>query len=113
VGKIVALGSGVSRVLLPFKAVFWVVLISFVITGGDYERAARADGKFASVQHTAAIVVEGVAKLRTLCDDHEKFCDQTKEAFAGAGDWTAHFGEHTENAWDWGRKKLDRWFGEH
>lgn len=102
---------GCVAVLFPFKALFWVVLISFVITGGDYERAARADGKFAPVQHTAGLVVHGVAKLRTLCDDHEDFCDRTRKAFAGAGDWTAHADDHAEDAWDWGRKTFKRWFG--
>lgn len=94
-------------VLFPFKALFWVVLVSFVITGGDYERAARAEGRFAPVQHTAGLVVLGVAKLRTLCDDHERFCADAREAFAGAGGYA---GERAGGVWKWGRKTVERWF---
>ncbi|MFO1186978.1 MAG: hypothetical protein U1E87_05730 [Alphaproteobacteria bacterium] len=90
----------------PFKALFWVVLISFVITGGDYERAARAEGRFAPIQHTAGLVVHGVDMLRTLCDDHERFCEETREAFADAGGYA---GERAGGAWTWTRKTLERW----
>jgi hypothetical protein len=103
------LGAGVFLL----RAVFWVVLVSFALTGGDFERAAHARGFAAPARHAAASVVETVAGLRTLCEDHERLCDGTQATIKGVRHWGEASAGNVQDAWKWTRKQYDRLFGRH
>ena len=97
--------------MLILRAVFWVVLVSFALTGGDYERAAQARGFAAPARHAAASVVETVAGLRTLCADHLKVCEGTRGTFASVRGWGENVAGHVGGAWKWTGRQFKWLFG--
>jgi hypothetical protein len=94
-----------------FKALFWVVLVSFALTGGDFERAANARGFAAPARHAAASVVETVAGLRTICADHFRLCKQTHGTWRSVLHWGEASAEHAQDAWKWTGKQFKRLLG--
>ena len=62
------------------------MLASFIVTGGNVEKAAHAKGYGAPVRHAAAKVVATVEGLPTICKDHPGWCKAAHGAmeFAGA-----------------------------
>jgi hypothetical protein len=105
----VALGGAVFLL----RAVFWVVLVSFALTGGDFERASNARGFAAPARHAAAQVVETVAGLRTICEDHERLCEGTRATIEGVRHWGESSVGHAQDIWKWTGKQFQRIVGHH
>lgn len=94
------------RVGFLFQAAFWVVLVSFALTGGNYKEARHAHGFAAPARQTASYVVETVMSLRTICDDHGAFCRQVRSSGGGIGHWTTIIAEQFAGVWDWSSSRL-------
>jgi len=113
--RIVALRTGASlfflRVGFLFQAAFWIVVVSFLLTGGDYERALHAKGFAAPARQTAGRIVEAVASLRTICDDHRKLCRQTQATADTIGHWTNATSHQISTAWDWSSARFKPFAG--
>jgi hypothetical protein len=99
--------------LFLLRAVFWVVLVSFALTGGDFERASHAKGFAAPARHAAASVVETVAGLRTLCEDHLQLCEGTRGGFASVRHWGESVADHVGGVWKWTGKQFKWLLGRH
>lgn len=95
------------RIGFLFQAAFWILLVSFALTGGDPKAAERAEGPMAPARQTAAKVVEFVYSLRHFCDDHEKLCRQAHSTSASLSHWTGEITKGLGGAWDWSRGRFD------
>ncbi len=94
-------GLVVLRIGLPFQAAFWIVVLSFLMTGGDYESAEHAKGFAAPARKAAGHVVDYVAHLPQFCDDHETLCRQARG-------FSKFASRQVNSAWDWAGRRYDK-----
>ncbi len=94
------------RVGFPLQAAFWIVLVSFLLTGGDYESARHAQGFAAPARQTAGRVVEAVVTLPRLCDDHAKLCETARGAVTTLGHWASAAKEPLSGLWSWSSARV-------
>jgi hypothetical protein len=92
--------------LFLLRSAFWIVLVSFVLTGGDYERARLADGFAADAKHSASHIVETLSVLRTVCNGDPGWCQTGRDGLTAAGRWGEAASEGGAAAWDWAAREL-------